>query len=107
MSDSPICGRISRRAKPASWQAACGRSEPQRGPGRERVIIVSGGAIHAHRLETDVPDIAGKWVLLTGASRGIGRQVAGAFADRGCKLILHSRKLEHTPSRWPSSSLAG
>ncbi len=41
-------------------------------------------------------DIAGKWVLLTGASRGIGRQVAGALADRGCNLILHSRKLTHT-----------
>jgi 3-oxoacyl-[acyl-carrier protein] reductase len=43
-----------------------------------------------------VLDISGKWVLLTGASRGIGRQVAGALAERGCNLILHSRKLEHT-----------
>lgn len=41
-------------------------------------------------------DISGKWVLLTGASRGIGRQVSGALADRGCNLILHSRNLEHT-----------
>ncbi len=43
-------------------------------------------------------DISGKWVLLTGASRGIGRQVAGALAGRGCNLILHSRKLAHTAS---------
>jgi 3-oxoacyl-[acyl-carrier protein] reductase len=43
-----------------------------------------------------VLDISGKWVLLTGASRGIGRQVASALADHGCKLILHSRDLEHT-----------
>jgi NAD(P)-dependent dehydrogenase (short-subunit alcohol dehydrogenase family) len=43
-----------------------------------------------------VLDITGKWVLLTGASRGIGRQVAGALADKGCHLILHSRKLDHT-----------
>jgi 3-oxoacyl-[acyl-carrier protein] reductase len=43
-----------------------------------------------------VLDISGKWVLLTGASRGIGRQVAGALADRGCRLILHSRSREHT-----------
>jgi 3-oxoacyl-[acyl-carrier protein] reductase len=43
-----------------------------------------------------VLDISGKWVLLTGASRGIGRQVAGALGDRGCKLILHSRHLTHT-----------
>ncbi len=41
-------------------------------------------------------DISSKWVLLTGASRGIGRQVAGALADRGCRLILHSRSREHT-----------
>lgn len=41
-------------------------------------------------------DISGKWVLLTGASRGIGRQVAGALADEGCRLLLQSRKREHT-----------
>ena len=41
-------------------------------------------------------DVTGRWVLLTGASRGIGRQVAGALAEKGCRLILHSRKLEHT-----------
>jgi NAD(P)-dependent dehydrogenase (short-subunit alcohol dehydrogenase family) len=41
-------------------------------------------------------DISGKWVLITGASRGIGKQVAGALADKGCRLILHSRKRKHT-----------
>ena len=41
-------------------------------------------------------DVSGKWVLLTGASRGIGREVAGALADKGCHLILQSRKLDHT-----------
>jgi 3-oxoacyl-[acyl-carrier protein] reductase len=46
--------------------------------------------------EADVLNISGKWVLLTGASRGIGRQVAAALADHGCRLILHSRDLEHT-----------
>jgi NAD(P)-dependent dehydrogenase (short-subunit alcohol dehydrogenase family) len=48
------------------------------------------------RWETALLDIQGKWVLLTGASRGIGRQVVGALADGGCRLILHSRKREHT-----------
>ena len=43
-----------------------------------------------------VLDVSGKWVLLTGASRGVGKQVAGALADRGCKLILQSRQREHT-----------
>jgi len=41
-------------------------------------------------------NIRNKWVLLTGASRGIGKQVATALAEKGCNLILHSRNLEHT-----------
>lgn len=41
-------------------------------------------------------DIRGRWALVTGASRGVGRQVAGALADRGCRLIVQSRSLEHT-----------
>jgi NAD(P)-dependent dehydrogenase (short-subunit alcohol dehydrogenase family) len=41
-------------------------------------------------------DIKGKWVLLTGASRGVGARVAGALAERGCKLILQSRNLSGT-----------
>jgi 3-oxoacyl-[acyl-carrier protein] reductase len=44
-------------------------------------------------------NIKNKWVLLTGASRGIGAQVAGALAKEGCHLILHSRKLENTASQ--------
>jgi NAD(P)-dependent dehydrogenase (short-subunit alcohol dehydrogenase family) len=41
-------------------------------------------------------DISNKWALVTGASRGIGRQVATAMADKGCNLILHSRKKTNT-----------
>lgn len=37
-----------------------------------------------------------KWVLLTGASRGVGYRVAKALAAEGCKLILQSRNLEGT-----------
>jgi NAD(P)-dependent dehydrogenase (short-subunit alcohol dehydrogenase family) len=37
-----------------------------------------------------------KWALVTGASRGVGKQVAQALAAEGCKLILHSRDLAHT-----------
>lgn len=40
--------------------------------------------------------IQGKWALVTGASRGIGRQVAGAMAEKGCNLVLHSRSKAHT-----------
>lgn len=39
-----------------------------------------------------------KWVLITGASRGIGRLTALFMAEQGCNLILHSRKLEGTKS---------
>ncbi len=41
-------------------------------------------------------DIKGKWALVTGASRGIGKQVALGLAEKGCHLILHSRLREHT-----------
>lgn len=41
-------------------------------------------------------NVAGKWALITGASRGIGKLAATFMAEQGCNLILHSRKLEHT-----------
>lgn len=43
-------------------------------------------------------DLKGKWVLVTGASRGIGRLAAKAMAGQGCNLILQSRNVEHTAS---------
>lgn len=36
--------------------------------------------------------LAGKKVLITGASRGVGRQVALGLAEHGAALILHSRE---------------
>jgi short-subunit dehydrogenase len=41
-------------------------------------------------------NVKGRWALITGASRGIGYQIAIFMAKQGCNLILHSRKLEHT-----------
>ena len=41
-------------------------------------------------------DVKGKWVLITGASRGIGKLSAIFMAEQGCNLILHSRKKEHS-----------
>ncbi|NQV15609.1 SDR family oxidoreductase [bacterium] len=41
-------------------------------------------------------DIKNRWVLVTGASRGVGQRVAMALAEKECKIILHSRKLEGT-----------
>ncbi|OWU64436.1 MAG: short-chain dehydrogenase [Armatimonadetes bacterium Cent15-Ar3] len=41
-------------------------------------------------------EISGKWALVTGASRGVGRQISLALADQGCNVILHSRDSAHT-----------
>lgn len=41
-------------------------------------------------------NVKGKWVLITGASRGIGYLSAIFMAKQGCNIILHSRKLENT-----------
>jgi short-subunit dehydrogenase len=40
-------------------------------------------------------NIQGKWTLITGASRGVGREIARAMASLGSNLILQSRALEH------------
>ena len=37
-----------------------------------------------------------KWALLTGASRGVGYQIARFMASQGCNLVLQSRDLAHT-----------
>lgn len=40
-------------------------------------------------------DVKGKWALVTGASRGLGKLSAQLLADYGCNLILHSRNKSH------------
>jgi NAD(P)-dependent dehydrogenase (short-subunit alcohol dehydrogenase family) len=43
-------------------------------------------------------DMSGKNVLITGGSRGLGRAMALAFAERGANLVIASRKLENCQS---------
>ena len=42
-----------------------------------------------------VTTLAGKWALVTGSSRGIGRQVALGLAQFDCNVIVHGRKRAH------------
>lgn len=37
--------------------------------------------------------IRGKWALITGASRGVGQQIALGMAQKGVNLVLHSSSI--------------
>ena len=39
--------------------------------------------------------LKGKWALVTGSSRGIGRQIALGLAEFDCNVIVHGRKRAH------------
>lgn len=39
-------------------------------------------------------DVKGRWVLVTGASRGLGRLCALYMADKGANLLLQARTEE-------------
>ncbi len=41
-------------------------------------------------------NLTGKWALVTGASRGIGRLAALCLAEHGCNIVAQSRNLSHT-----------
>lgn len=41
-------------------------------------------------------NVKGKWALVTGASRGIGKLAAKCLAERGCNIIVHSSSMENS-----------
>ncbi|MCR5011872.1 MAG: SDR family oxidoreductase [Lachnospiraceae bacterium] len=43
-------------------------------------------------------DVKGRWALVTGGARGIGRLVALFLAERGCNIIVQSRKRANSDS---------
>ncbi|MEY2710370.1 MAG: hypothetical protein RL487_153, partial [Actinomycetota bacterium] len=40
-------------------------------------------------------DLTGRTAIITGGSRGLGQQMALAFADHGANVVVASRKLEN------------
>ena len=46
-------------------------------------------------MSEDLFNLSGRVAIITGGSRGIGREVALAFADAGAHVVIASRKLEN------------
>ncbi len=44
--------------------------------------------------DSDIFDVEGKTVVVTGGSRGMGRAMVLAFAERGADVVIASRKIE-------------
>ena len=42
-----------------------------------------------------VESLAGRWALVTGSTRGIGRQVALGLAQHDCNVVVHGRTLKN------------
>src|SRR3990172_2527784 len=45
--------------------------------------------------EPFINQVKGKWTLITGASRGVGRQIAIEMAKLGANIVAHSRSVFH------------
>ena len=57
--------------------------------------------------EPFVNPVKGKWTLITGAARGIGRQIALEMAKLGSNIIVHSRQISNTEKIVEACSATG
>ena len=46
-------------------------------------------------MDNDMFNLTGRTALVTGGSRGLGREMALAFAKKGANVAIVSRKLEN------------
>lgn len=56
---------------------------------------LEGGQLAAFNQESFTSSVQGKWTLITGAARGVGRQIALEIAKLGSNIIAHSRSVPH------------
>jgi len=64
-------------------------------------------AVRASKQVQDSVNLEDKWTLVTGASRGVGRQIAIAMAKLGSNIIAHCRSSSHIKDLADECSASG
>ena len=89
----------------ASAVTRCGLSGVRKNPRSCEALTVTWSGLSEYG--ATMSTLKGKRALVTGASRGVGHQIALGLAEQGCDIVLHSRKLENTRALAASLSEQG